>query len=558
MNMLRQKCVVLLFALVFPTGVVAGITETGLNDEVLALTLYNGDLIAGGKFTMAGDIPVNCIARWDGSSWHPLGEGITGVQMFWNSIGDTLYLDPQVNAFVEYRGDLIVGGMFSHAGGLEFVSIARWDGANWTPLGGGIADYYVDYHVGIFSYFPPQIHTLAVHEDSLHVGGLFDQAGGTDANFMAAWDGIAWHSLGEGVGDGRPPRILTSIVYEDELTLGGNFSSAGDMAIPYITGWDNTKWIDLGFGLGPIAADTEARCLLTYNGDLIVGGQFSTAGGAPANNIAAWNNVSWSPLGNGLNNTVHALAVYQNELYAGAFRWENDTWVNALQTDGPVKAMVVYGDSLVVGGDFNLIDGTPCQNIATWYKTMTPVYLISFTAVRQGDRALVRWETAFERGEAEFSVWRQSPGQEKVPVNGRVNDPADLQFSFTDPHAPTSEVDYWLQETTSSGQVSWYGPAHLEPAIPVRFHLAQNSPNPFNPHTTFFFTLPQAEPIRLTVYDVQGRIVATLADEVREAGEHRVSWDGRDRQGSAVASGVYVVRLHSPHGSHARKITLAR
>jgi len=337
--MCLKKYVVLLFVLMWPASASAGLTETGLNDEVLALTIYNGDLIAGGKFTLAGDVSVNCIARWDGSSWHPLGDGVAGVQMFWNSIGDTLYLDPQVNAFAEYNGHLIVGGSFTTAGGLEFVSIARWDGANWYPLGGGIADYYLDYHVGVFSYFPPQVHTLVVHEDTLHVGGLFDQAGGIDANFIATWDGTSWHGLGEGVEGGRPTRVLASLVYTGEMIFSGSFTHAGDMENPYITGWDNTQWIGLGYGLGPTGADTEANCLVVYNGDLIVGGNFSNASGGPANNVAAWN-TRWTPLGDGLNNTVHALAVYQNELYAGAYRWENDTWVNALQTDGPVKAMV--------------------------------------------------------------------------------------------------------------------------------------------------------------------------------------------------------------------------
>ena len=46
--------------------------------QVCALTVYNGELIAGGWFTTAGGVTCNCIARWDGSAWQPLGSGMSG------------------------------------------------------------------------------------------------------------------------------------------------------------------------------------------------------------------------------------------------------------------------------------------------------------------------------------------------------------------------------------------------------------------------------------------------------------------------------------------------
>ncbi|MBK8982239.1 MAG: hypothetical protein IPM38_07930 [Ignavibacteria bacterium] len=49
--------------------------STGMNDWVHALTVYNGELIVGGQFTSAGGIPANYIAKWNGSSWSPLGAG---------------------------------------------------------------------------------------------------------------------------------------------------------------------------------------------------------------------------------------------------------------------------------------------------------------------------------------------------------------------------------------------------------------------------------------------------------------------------------------------------
>jgi len=78
---------------------------------------------------------------------------------------------------------------------------------------------------------------------------------------------------------------------------------------------------------------------------------------------------------------------------------------------------------------------------------------------------------------------------------------------------------------------------------PWTFDLAQNYPNPFNPTTSITFTIPLALQTELIVYDVLGRQVKTLVNEVRHAGEHHVQWDGTNSAGAPVSSGVYFCRL---------------
>ena len=83
-------------------------------------------------------------------------------------------------------------------------------------------------------------------------------------------------------------------------------------------------------------------------------------------------------------------------------------------------------------------------------------------------------------------------------------------------------------------------------SIPLRFELAQNFPNPFDPITTIRFGLPEKSPVSLVVYSVTGReIVRLLADTERRAGYHTVVWDGRDNSGLRVATGVYLYELTS-------------
>ncbi|MBI4548591.1 MAG: T9SS type A sorting domain-containing protein [Ignavibacteriae bacterium] len=79
--------------------------------------------------------------------------------------------------------------------------------------------------------------------------------------------------------------------------------------------------------------------------------------------------------------------------------------------------------------------------------------------------------------------------------------------------------------------------------IPLAFALDQNYPNPFNPSTTIRFAVAQSASVSLAVYDVLGRIVATLVSESLPAGYYTTEWKGRDDQGHPVSSGVYHVRM---------------
>jgi hypothetical protein len=78
---------------------------------------------------------------------------------------------------------------------------------------------------------------------------------------------------------------------------------------------------------------------------------------------------------------------------------------------------------------------------------------------------------------------------------------------------------------------------------PNEFMLHQNYPNPFNPETSIKFDLPQPGFILISVIDVSGRLVRKLVSESRKAGSYSVKWDGKDSEGNAVPSGIYVCRM---------------
>jgi hypothetical protein len=338
----------------------------GLNQVVNAMTIYNGDLIAGGNFTQAGDVPVNFIARWDGNSWHPLGGGVIDEQL---AIG-------RVAGLGVYDGNLIVGGYFSKAGDVPANNIAQWDGSSWSALGAGIDT------VG----FLEGPCTFAVYGGDLIVGGDFEKAGGLTVNHIARWDGTSWHSIGGGVSGGGLPMTGTCVrclgVYSGLLIVGGNFTKAGEVDANHIAAWDGSSWTPLESGTTGGHNGTVYDQVL-FEGNLVIGGDFTQAGDAPAGRVALWDGSSWSSLGSGMNDEVACLSIYDGKIVtAGAFdglstssivRWDGTSWK---PIDGGVAGglfgipvvydLVVHDGGLIAGGNFTSAGGIAVGNIASW------------------------------------------------------------------------------------------------------------------------------------------------------------------------------------------------
>ena len=89
--------------------------------------------------------------------------------------------------------------------------------------------------------------------------------------------------------------------------------------------------------------------------------------------------------------------------------------------------------------------------------------------------------------------------------------------------------------------------------VPVRFHLDQNTPNPFTETTEIRYTLAQAASVQLTVYDVEGRVVARLVEAWQKAGSYRLTWDAR-----GLSSGVYLCRLSAGAFTTTRQMVLRK
>jgi len=94
--------------------------------------------------------------------------------------------------------------------------------------------------------------------------------------------------------------------------------------------------------------------------------------------------------------------------------------------------------------------------------------------------------------------------------------------------------------------------------LPNDYSLGQNYPNPFNPSTSISFTLPVAGKVRIEVYNILGALIAVPYDDIAQAGQNTVIWDGLSANGEHVASGVYLYRMTADKYSKTRKMMLLK
>ncbi|HAE87028.1 TPA: hypothetical protein DCG86_03285, partial [Candidatus Marinimicrobia bacterium] len=90
--------------------------------------------------------------------------------------------------------------------------------------------------------------------------------------------------------------------------------------------------------------------------------------------------------------------------------------------------------------------------------------------------------------------------------------------------------------------------------IPQSITLHGNYPNPFNPETTIAFSIPEGQPVTLSVYSINGTLIRRYARQTLSAGYHELTWDGRDQSGKEVSSGEYIYRVETPKQVSAGKM----
>lgn len=315
----------------------------GVNGYIRALEVFDDGsgpaLYAGGRFTLAGGEVVRHIAKWDGANWSDVGGGVS------YNFGDAEVFSLRV--YDDGGGSaLYVGGMFHSVedGNLLASNIARWDGASWASLGGGVWPAWVDamlpFDPGLFSGGGPE----------LYVGGSFSSAGGSSHPFFAIWNAPFWGSPAAGPNN----NVLALEVFEGRdgrsIVAGGSFSVAGGVSVGRIVSLGEGGWMPLGSGVDGVLVRV-VRAIVNANDGigrmLYVGGEFTTAGGVVANSIARWDGGAWHAVGDGVS------------IEPGLFNLRPSVQAIVEFDDGT-------GTAVFVGGQFDHAGTVPVSGIARW------------------------------------------------------------------------------------------------------------------------------------------------------------------------------------------------
>ena len=329
---------------------------SGMDNSVFALAIDGSDnLYAGGFFTSAGGILANRVAKWDGSSWSAVGSGT----------------DDGVYSLALSTSSLYVGGNFTTAGGVAASNVAKWDGASWSALGVGTND---------------TVYALAVNASgTLFAGGSFTDAGGSYVGRIAEWNGSAWSTFDANEFGVNNTVYSIAIDASNVLYIGGDFnvavSNGGQFLVPRVLKWIAPNWVPLG----PDFSNGGVRVIrFDHSGTLYAGGNFSRIGGVFVDKVAKWNGSTWSQAGSAgfdTNDVVSTLASDPSNhiTIGGSFAsigivlnniatMNGASW-NSLggEMNGPIRALTLdASNNLYVGGPFTSIRGVAVHNFAKW------------------------------------------------------------------------------------------------------------------------------------------------------------------------------------------------
>jgi len=206
---------------------------------------------------------------------------------------------------------------------------------------------------------------------------------------------------------------------------------------------------------------------------------------------------------------------------------------------------------LVSGPDGLLVLPSDCDD-------PVPAFLMAFDASVEAGGVQLRWTFSQGVSAADLRlVGRGAAGEWEIPVDHA----GGYQFTARDDTGSltTGPVTYSLYHRRDSGQWHELGSREVQAGdLPTATCLLGAHPNPFNPQTDIVFSLHRAQRVNLAVYDVTGRLVRQLADELFAPGEQRVPWLGRNEAGREVASGVYFVRFEADGRVESDKLFLVR
>ncbi len=534
---------------------------SGLNGDVNCIMVTStGDLVAGGKFNKSGSSNILKVAKWTGSSWVQLGNG----------------LDNDVNYLTEYNGELVAGGKFDG-------KVQRYNGNQWSILGNGLSN---------------DVYTLAIYNGNLIAGGKFD-------NHISFLNTNQWQTFGNGVNDD----VFTLCTFDDYLIAGGKFMTAGEESdnnyYNRVVKWKN-GWNKLATGM-----NGQLNYIKSFDSLAIAVGNFSSAGGDTAYNIAKWKILPTRTIEGTVRYSDNNLPVEGGKVYAAmldiytkeVLYLDTAEIVNQGLNIGKyvlTKVPVGLGDLLITyPNDEDEDNPIIFPKFVPSYFPGEILWRSAIRIPREGN--LTNMDISVNRT-LEFALFNNSIfGKAKLKFTPQGYPPGpgfyykagtniflknNLHFYSYD---VTDKYENFRIDSIPPGIYTviadrlGYGEVYVQlnltassigdsviiemdtisivtailngngNTVPATFKLYQNYPNPFNPTSTIKFDIANDSQVKLKIYDITGREIVTLFNSSLTAGTYEAQWNA-----SRYSSGIYYYTLETEGFRDTKKMVLIK
>ncbi len=492
----------------------------------------------------SGDTPYlalnGSVMKFDGTDWVYVGPAIAfnGHHSSIAFSGDTPYV-----AFIDnnYNGK---------------ISVMKFNGSNWEYVGNpGFSAK------GIWLYA-----LLSISNGVPFVG--FIEAEDYDHKTVGVmkFDGTDWDYVGD-LGVPVYPNFLSFAVNSGIPYIAYTSWDGGTRSI--VRKYDGISWVTVG--QSPIGSGTTEYNSLVFcetppyeNVPYIVFSEYASWDGA---RLKRFNGTLWVTMGSGLSMFTfeHSLAIsgitpYLAYITGGGLsvaKFEGQDWIdlgtNIAGGGGSMWPSLAVKDAL----PYVAFNYAGYVSVMKFRDHALPVELSSFVSAVNFRTVELKWTTTSETNNSGFYIERKSENNDWtnagfVAGHGTVTVPEN--YSYTDRDLNAGVYNYRLKQIDINGNFQYFNLNNeVSIGIPSRFEVYQNYPNPFNPSTKISFDLPADSKVNVTVFDLSGKEIFTLVDEVKTAGFYTVEFNA-----SNLSSGIYFYRISAGNFTATKKMMLIR
>lgn len=190
--------------------------------------------------------------------------------------------------------------------------------------------------------------------------------------------------------------------------------------------------------------------------------------------------------------------------------------------------------------------------------TPLPVELVNFNGYIFGSNVLLSWQTLSETNNYGFEIEKQTDIKwNKIAfVRGAGTTTETQNYSYETPKIDLLST-YRLKQIDLNGSFVYSSSITIDGNI-RSFSINQNYPNPFNPSTTLEFNLPSNGNLNISIYDINGKLVANILNEYENAGTFKLNWNLNKQETSSISSGIYFIRAKFNQSILSKKILIMK